>query len=236
MPVIVFESSKGGAGKTTSALLLALSLSNIASVTVIDADPNHPISRWGERNGGKIDIVTADDEDGIIDCIEAAAARTDYVIVDLEGTAGKIVLLAISQADFVVIPTQGSELDAAEASRGIRVIKQHEKIVGKSMPYAVLLTRTNAAIRTRNTSHIHNALIGAGIPVFEVELNEREAYKSVFAFGKRLEELDPGEVANLDKAIANVQAFAQELLQKILDVARLEAEAKAQRGRVAGAA
>jgi len=220
VPVIVFESSKGGAGKTTSALLLALSVSNFATVTVVDADPNHPISRWGQKNGGSLRILTVDDEDTIIDCIEESSARTDYVIVDLEGTAGKIVLLAISQADFVVIPTQGSELDAAEASRGIRVIKQHEKMAGKSMPYAVLLTRTNPAIRTRNTAHIHNALLGAGIPVFENELNEREAFKSVFAFGKRLEELDSAEVANLDKAIANVHAFTQELLEKILNAVR----------------
>lgn len=214
MPTIVFASPKGGAGKTTSALLLALQLAKLYAVTVIDADPNHPITRWG--TGGKqpqnLTIVSDPDEDNIIDRIEDAAAKTAFVVVDLEGTASKIVLLAISQADFVIIPTQGSELDASEASRAIRVVKQHDKMTGKGTPFAVLLTRTNAQIRTRNLTHIQSGLVGAGIPVLETELNEREAFKSVFAFRETLDGLDPKDVANLDRAKQNAEDFASELL------------------------
>lgn len=214
MPTIVFASPKGGAGKTTSALLLALQLAKLYAVTIIDADPNHPITRWG--SGGKqpenLTIVSDPDEDNIIDRIEDAAAKTAFVVVDLEGTASKIVLLAISQADFVIIPTQGSELDASEASRAIRVVKQHDKMTGKGTPFAVLLTRTNAQIRTRNLTHIQSGLVGAGIPVLETELNEREAFKSVFAFRETLDGLDPKDVANLDKAKQNAEDFASELL------------------------
>jgi chromosome partitioning protein len=214
MPTIVFASPKGGAGKTTSALLLALQLAKLYAVTVIDADPNHPITRWGSggKQPEKLTIVSDPDEDNIIDRIEDAAAKTAFVIVDLEGTASKIVLLAVSQADFVIIPTQGSELDASEASRAIRVVKQHDKMTGKGTPFAVLLTRTNAQIRTRNLTHIQNGLVGAGIPVLETELNEREAFKSVFAFRETLDGLDPKDVANLDKAKQNAQDFASELL------------------------
>ncbi|HDL6964098.1 TPA: AAA family ATPase [Yersinia enterocolitica] len=48
MPVIVFVSPKGGAGKTTSALALAMQIARRVLVTVIDADPNHPIKTWSE--------------------------------------------------------------------------------------------------------------------------------------------------------------------------------------------
>ena len=214
MPTIVFASPKGGAGKTTSALLLTLQLSKLYTVTVIDADPNHPITRWasGGKQPANLTVVSDPDEDNIIDRIEDAAAKTAFVIVDLEGTASKIVLLAVSQADFVIIPTQGSELDASEASRAIRVVKQHDKMTGKGTPFAVLLTRTNAQIRTRNLTHIQSGLIGAGIPVLETELNEREAFKSVFAFRETLDGLDSKDVANLDKARQNAEAFASELL------------------------
>jgi Mrp family chromosome partitioning ATPase len=45
MPVIVFASPKGGVGKSTSAVLLATELAQSgAAVTVIDADPNRPVS------------------------------------------------------------------------------------------------------------------------------------------------------------------------------------------------
>lgn len=217
MPTIVFASPKGGAGKTTSALLLSLQLSKLYGVTVIDADPNHPITRWatGGAKPGSLAIVADADEDNIIERIEEAAAQTPFVVVDLEGTASKIVLLAVSQADFVVIPTQGSELDASEASRAIKVVKQHEKMSGRSLPYAVLLTRTNTQIRTRNLSHIQSGLIGAGIPVLDTELNEREAFKSVFAFRETLDGLNPKDVANIDKARSNVEDFATELMAKL---------------------
>jgi chromosome partitioning protein len=85
-------------------------------------------------------------------------------------------------------------------------------------PYAVLLTRTNSSIRTRTQAHIQNGLIGAGIPVFKTELNERDAYRAVFSFRQTLDGLKAAEVPNLDKARLNVWELVNEV------VARLKAE------------
>jgi chromosome partitioning protein len=217
MPTIVFVSPKGGVGKTTSAFLLSTALANLYDVTVIDADPNHPVKTWaqGGNTPERLTIVSDVDEDTIIERIEEAASKTPFVTVDLEGTASKTVIYAISQADFVVIPTQGSQLDANEASRAIRVVLQSEKMTGKAKPYAVLLTRTSPLIRTRGLAHIQNGLINAGIPVLETELNERDAFKAVFSFQRTLDSLSPADVPNLDRAKSNVEAFAQEILAKL---------------------
>jgi len=92
MPTIAFVSPKGGAGKTTSAFLLSTALAKLYDVTVIDADPNHPIKTWavGGNTPPRLSIVSDANEDTIIDRIEAAATRTPFVVVDLEGTASKI--------------------------------------------------------------------------------------------------------------------------------------------------
>jgi len=219
MPTIVFVSPKGGAGKTTSALVLAEQLARGAEVTVIDADPNHPIETWarGEHTPERLRVVTNADEENMIEIIEEAAAQTPFVIVDLEGTAAKIVLLAVSQADLVIVPTQGSQLDAKQASRALRVIKQQEKMSGRPVPYGVLLTRTSPIIRTRTMSHISAAFAEGGISVFATELNEREAFKAMFSFGEPLAHLDPREVSNLDKAIGNAEAFAAEVITTLRD-------------------
>ncbi len=220
MPTIVFVSPKGGVGKTTAALLLANQLAMAYDVTLIDADPNRPIRAWsaGGHAPSRLSVVSDVDEENIIDRIEAAAEKTPIVIVDLEGTAAKIVVLAVSQADLAVIPIQGSQLDAEQASRAIKVIKQREKMTGRALPYAVLLTRTNPVIRTRTMSHIQQGLIEAGIPVMQTELHDREAFRAVFSFRQPLQSIDPREVANLDKAQANVEEYAAEIVRGLAAV------------------
>lgn len=222
MPTIVFVSPKGGVGKTTAALLLAAQLAESYDVTVVDADPNRPIRNWASGNNApsRLSVVSDVDEDNIIERIEAAAEKTPIVIVDLEGTAAKIVVLAVSQADLAVIPIQGSQLDAEQVSRAIKVIKQREKMTGRALPYAVLLTRTNPAIRTRTMSHIQKGLVEAGIPVMETELHDREAFRAEFSFRQTLKGLDASEVANLDKAQANVEEYALEIVRGLAGTTR----------------
>lgn len=217
MPTIVFVSSKGGAGKTTSAFLLSTELAKLYDVTLIDADPNHPVQNWakGGNTPPRLTILSNPNEDTIIDRIEEAAAETPFVIVDLEGTASLLVVKAISQADFVIIPTQGSQLDANEASRAIRLVLQGEKMTGAPIPYAVLLTRTSSSIRTRGLAHIQSGLIDAGIPVFETELNDRDAFKAAFAFQETLDGLKTADVPNLDKARLNALEFAHEVIRRV---------------------
>jgi chromosome partitioning protein len=237
MPTIAFVSPKGGVGKTTSALLFATAIAALYDVTVIDADPNHPIETWakGGNTPERLAIVSDANEDNIIERIGDAAEKTPFVVVDLEGTASKIVVYAISQADFVVIPTQGSQLDANEASRAIKVVLQSEKLSGKRKPYAVLLTRTNPSIRARGLAHIQNGLIEAGIPVLQTELNERDAFKAVFSFRQTLDGLSPAEVPNLDKAKLNVLKFVEEVFERLaMEEGARKEDAKA--SAVAGAA
>jgi chromosome partitioning protein len=219
MPTIAFVSPKGGVGKTTSAFLFATAVASarVYDVTIIDADPNHPIQTWaaGGNKPERLTIISEVDEDTIIERIEDAAEATPFVIVDLEGTASMTVIKALTQADFVIIPTQGSQLDANEASRAIRVVLQSEKMTGRTLPYAVLLTRTNPSIRTRGLAHIQNGLIDAGIPVLQTELNERDAFKAVFSFRQTLDGLNPAEVPNLDKARLNVLKFVEEVIERL---------------------
>src|SRR5436309_1544312 len=50
MPTIVFADPKGGAGKSTAAVILATQLARKgAKVTILDADPNKPVSEWAKR-------------------------------------------------------------------------------------------------------------------------------------------------------------------------------------------
>ena len=220
MPTIVFASPKGGAGKSTSSVLLATELAaGRASVTIIDADPNKPVSRWAKRPGKPDNLTVVSDvrEDTIIDAIEEAAAKTSFVIVDLEGTASMMVGYAMSRADLVIIPTQGSELDAVEAVKAVKLVRGQEKAFNREIPFAVLLTRVNAAILTRDLRDIQSQLEQASIPVLETRIVERAAFRAIFSFGGSLQTLDPLQVSNLKAAIANARAFAAEIVDHLKD-------------------
>jgi chromosome partitioning protein len=218
VPTIVFASPKGGAGKSTSAVVLAAELAlKGAAVTVIDADPNHPVSQWAKRPG-RPELLTVMDnisEETIIDAIEDASARTAFVVVDLEGTASMTVAYAISRADLVIIPVQGSQLDAAEAAKAIRLIRQQEKAFSRRIPYAVLFTRTSTAIKPRTFQHIRSEFSDHGVPAFETQMNERDAFRAIFSFGGTLEALDPAQVGNVAAAIGNARAFASEVIARL---------------------
>src|SRR3984885_6735797 len=218
MPTIVFASPKGGAGKSTSAVVLATELAQRgASVTVIDADPNHPVSQWAKRPGcpQTLTVIGAISEETVIDTIEAASAKTAFVVVDLEGTASMTVAYAISRADLVVIPVQGSQLDAAEAAKAIRLIRQQEKAFARVIPYAVLFTRTSTAIKPRTFQHIRSEFSDHGVPAFQTQMHERDAFRAIFSFGGTLESLDSTQVSNVAAAVGNARAFAAEVITKL---------------------
>jgi chromosome partitioning protein len=134
MPVIAFSSPKGGCGKTTGAVILATVLAERGtSVAVIDADPNRNVVDWAQLPGRPAGLTVTGDvsEETIVDAIEAAAGRAAFVIIDLEGAANLLVSYAIALADFVVIPMQGSQLDAKQAARQMKLIASQARISGR---------------------------------------------------------------------------------------------------------
>lgn len=213
MPTVVFANPKGGAGKSTAAVILATQLAlKGAAVTILDADPNKPVSEWAQHGArpDNITVIADISESSIIDEIDAAAEKTPFVVVDLEGTASMMVGYAISRADLVIIPIQGSQLDAKQATKAIRLIKQQEKAFRKTIPFAILFTRTPTALRPRTLAHIQREFQKHNIRSFLTQLHEREAYRALFSFGGTLETLDLTQVGGLETAIANAREYAAE--------------------------
>jgi|TARA_B100002003_G_scaffold205199_1_gene198487 chromosome partitioning protein len=218
MPVISFANPKGGAGKTTTALLLATQLAEKgAQVTIVDADPEKWISQWSTLDGrpANIEIEGAVTEDTIVDLIDEASRHSQFVIVDLEGTASLMVANAIGMSDLVIIPTQGSSMDAKGGAKTIRLIRNQERMARRPIPHCVVLTRTSAAVTSRALRNVQEQLTANGIDVLDTTIVERAAFRDLFDYGGGLSNLDPALVSNIDKAQANAQAFAGEVLAKL---------------------
>ena len=139
MQVIVFASSKGGVGKTTTALALASVLTHHgAATTLIDADPNAPLALWASRFSAgvpkQLTVKTAFRTD-VAEVIDDATGP--YVIVDLEGSRNDEVSVAIGRADLVLIPMKGNQLDADEASTIVTRFRESYRENGGDVPAAV---------------------------------------------------------------------------------------------------
>ena len=223
MPTISFANPKGGAGKTTSALLLASELaSRGAKVSIIDADPEKWISQWGKLPGKPDNLMIIGDvtEDTIVDQIEMAAEAAQFVIVDLEGTASLMVANAIGMSDLIVIPTQGASMDAKGAAKTIRLIRNQERMARRPILHSVLLTRTSAAVMSRALKNVREQLDKAGVNVFQTAIVERAAYRDIFDYGGLLSDLTQAQVNNIDKARDNAREFAGEVIAKLKNAAQ----------------
>ncbi len=219
MPTIVFANPKGGAGKTTSALILATLLAERTPVTIVDADPNHPITDWAALDGkpDTVQVRSQINEANILDTIDDAAEKTPFVIVDLEGTASTVVAYAIGRADLVIIPLQAKQLDGKQAARSITLVRRQEQAFRRPIPHVVLFTRTSAAIRTRAHRAILEQLDEHDIPTLRTELVERAAFDAFIAYGGTLDALDRTEVNGVDRAIENARAYAAEIIALLRD-------------------
>lgn len=213
MPVISFASSKGGAGKTTAAIVLASELAEGTDVVLLDADPARRLTRWTRLAPPprRVHVVTSAGERAIQDEIAAARARASFVLIDLEGAASRLNAFAICESDLVIVPTGDEQQDADEAIETLAQIAMEGRARRREIAAAILFTRTNAAVKSKLEKHI-NAELRAAVRTFATELNRRTAFSSLHNAGGGLRQLDPAEVSGIDKAIANAEAFAAEVV------------------------
>src|SRR3954451_23509457 len=105
-------SQKGGAGKTTLSLHLAVAAHMAGfSVAIADLDPQVSAWKWSERRKGEPAAIVAQAEQLESIQARAAAGGLDLLIVDSAPHADRPALLACKAADLVRIPCRASSVD-----------------------------------------------------------------------------------------------------------------------------
>jgi chromosome partitioning protein len=222
MPVISFANPKGGAGKSTAALVLGTTLAaQGASVTVIDCDRKQPIIDWGRGgSANSFRIIANPTESRIISVIDAEAAERQFVIVDLEGVASLMQSRAVNRSDLVIVPLQASAIDARQAAQAVALVREEEEALKRRIAMRVLFTRTSPQIRTKSERIIADELQRAGVEGLAAHLNERTAYKLMFMHRTALNELTDAQANGLEGAKENAESVTAEIVEVIRSLAR----------------
>ena len=126
MYTVAVISQKGGAGKTTLALNLAVASEYAAHpALVVDLDPQGSASAWSASRGADTPVVTPAQAHALERTIRTARdAGAELILIDTAPHAEQVALAAARHADLVLIPCRPSILDlrAVTASRDIAAL------------------------------------------------------------------------------------------------------------------
>jgi len=216
MPVISFASAKGGAGKTTSAIVLGTTLAQRYTVVIIDADPAKRLMSWADKGPLplRLEVMASGGERHIMDEIEAAQRRADFVLVDLEGAATRTNAYAMSQSDLVIIPMGDETSDAEGAIETLHFLDMEARASRRNIPMRILFCRTEPFIKTRQMSSV-NQQIRDRYGAFSTELAKRAAYSALHGYGGDLYTMDIDNVTGVSKAIYNAELLCEEVLKAL---------------------
>lgn len=197
MKVIVIASQKGGAGKTTLAINLAVEAERRErSVAIVDIDPQASATQWGDSRKEDAPVVMsvqATRLEHTLDELEKAGA--DYVFIDTAPHAESAALTAIRKADLVIVPCRPAILDLRAIGNTIELIK-----LAKSKNSLVLF---NAVLpRSNILREAEEAVNSLGISTCPLYITQRIAFSNAITAGLSVQEYEPtGKAAQEIKEI-----------------------------------
>lgn len=198
MYVLVMASRKGGAGKTTIAVHLAVEAARAGAgpVAIVDVDPMQGMTQWFDARADEQPVLFKGAVTDLLPKLRKQGFR--LLIVDTPPSIGEEVALAVRSASLVLIPVQPSPNDLRAAGSTVGMAN------GLRKPLAFIINRVKP--RVRLTVQAFEALAPHG--VIAPLLYDRTDYAAAMNDGLTAPELDTkgpvqGEVTALWAYVAS---------------------------------
>lgn len=182
---IAVISQKGGAGKTTLAVHLAVAATLAGYRTaLVDLDPQATARKWGDKRQAPDPEVIGDHAERLPQLVEAAKSNgAGLLVIDTAPNADRASLAAARVADLILIPCRPAafDLEAIEATRDLAAIARK--------PAWVVLSA--APSRSAIVEEARRGLEADGTRVAPQVLHHRVAYSYAVIDGRSASEYEP---------------------------------------------
>jgi chromosome partitioning protein len=198
MRAIAIVSQKGGSGKSTLSVHLAVAAMRTGQkVAILDTDPQGSAAAWGETREADfppVVAVAAEDLAGAL--AEARSEGYDVVLIDTQPRASASLANIVAAADWALIPVRPSVFDITTADQTQRIVS------AAGTPYAFILNACPA--RAPEIAEGREVLAQLG-PVLDVAIGERRVYGRALQTGQSVQEFD----AHSDAAMEIERAWSE---------------------------
>lgn len=192
MRVVAVLSEKGGAGKTTATVHLAVAAQMAGVDTVIiDLDPQASAADWADRRGSDPEAAAVPPARlaKLLDDLRANGAQ--LAIIDTGRDSHNAGYTAAQAADLILIPCRPGGFDFRALSRTLDLCR----LAGKR-PYVVLNGMRPGAARAE--ADTREALASHDCELCPVTIHDRAAYRTASIGTKTSQETEPGSAAALE--------------------------------------
>jgi chromosome partitioning protein len=189
MKIITLLAQKGGTGKTTLSIHLAvLAAANNQKVVIADTDPQQSSTFWNQRREDTVPEVMAMTAGDLQKHVKDLRKQgVNLLIIDTAPHSHNDAIIAAKLADFILIPSRPAILDLQAIGSSVEIVKSikgRAAIVLNGCPFPG--KNGERAI----VSEAREALAGYGLPVAPAAISYRAALSHSLIDGKAVTEFE----------------------------------------------